>query len=48
METNVSLWARLQAAVPRGVNISLPVFAAFAENAEMRETAKLEPARTGR
>jgi len=37
METNVSLWARLQAAVPRGVNISLPVFAAFAENAEMRD-----------
>jgi 4-aminobutyrate aminotransferase len=37
MDTNASLWARLQAAVPRGVSISLPVFAVFAENAEIRD-----------
>jgi len=37
MDTNASLWARLQAAVPRGISISLPVFAAFAENAEIRD-----------
>jgi 4-aminobutyrate aminotransferase len=37
MDTNISLWGRLQAAVPRGVNISLPVFAASAENAEIRD-----------
>jgi 4-aminobutyrate aminotransferase / (S)-3-amino-2-methylpropionate transaminase / 5-aminovalerate transaminase len=37
MDTNASLWDRLQAAVPRGVSISLPVFAASAENAEIRD-----------
>ncbi|MFZ0661020.1 MAG: 4-aminobutyrate--2-oxoglutarate transaminase [Candidatus Binataceae bacterium] len=37
METNSSLWARLQSAVPRGVSVSLPIFAASAENAEIRD-----------
>jgi 4-aminobutyrate aminotransferase/(S)-3-amino-2-methylpropionate transaminase len=37
MDSNASLWARLQAAVPRGVSISLPVFAASAENGEIRD-----------
>lgn len=37
MDSNSSLWARLQAAVPRGVSISLPIFAAEAENGEIRD-----------
>lgn len=37
MDSNSSLWNRLQAAVPRGVSVSLPVFAASAENAEIRD-----------
>jgi len=37
MDSNKALWARLQSAVPRGVSISLPVFAASAENAEIHD-----------
>ena len=37
MESNSALWARLQAAVPRGVNVALPVFAATGDNAEIRD-----------
>src|SRR5208282_503399 len=37
MDTNARLWTRLQAAVPRGVSVLLPVFAASAENAEIRD-----------
>ena len=37
MDSNQALWARLQSAVPRGVSISLPIFAASAENAELRD-----------
>ncbi|MGO9604462.1 MAG: 4-aminobutyrate--2-oxoglutarate transaminase [Candidatus Binataceae bacterium] len=37
MDTNTRLWARLQSAVPRGVSVLLPVFAASAENAEIRD-----------
>jgi len=37
METNSSLWARMQSAVARGVSVSLPIFAASADNAEIRD-----------
>ncbi len=37
MDTNSSLWVRMQSAVARGVSVSLPVFAASAENAEIRD-----------
>jgi len=37
MDSNSSLWGRLQSAVPRGISITLPVFAASAENAELRD-----------
>ncbi|MGO9452217.1 MAG: 4-aminobutyrate--2-oxoglutarate transaminase [Candidatus Binataceae bacterium] len=37
MDTNTRLWARLQSAVPRGVSVLLPVFAASAENAEIHD-----------
>jgi 4-aminobutyrate aminotransferase/(S)-3-amino-2-methylpropionate transaminase len=37
VDSNKALWGRLQSAVPRGVNITLPVFAASADNAEIRD-----------
>src|SRR5579885_2194614 len=37
MASNSALWGRLQAAVARGVSVSLPVFAASAEGAEVRD-----------
>src|SRR5215469_16867089 len=37
MDTNASLWARLQASVPRGVSISYAVFCVTKENAEIRD-----------
>jgi len=35
MSTNSELWARREAAVPRGVGIAHPIFTAHAENAEL-------------
>jgi 4-aminobutyrate aminotransferase/(S)-3-amino-2-methylpropionate transaminase len=35
MSTNSELWARREAAVPRGVSVAHPIFTAHAENAEL-------------
>ncbi len=37
MDSNSALWGRLQAAVARGVSISIPAFVDSAENAEIRD-----------
>jgi 4-aminobutyrate aminotransferase len=37
MKTNSTLWTRMQSAVARGVSVSLPIFAAAADNAELRD-----------
>ena len=46
--TNTSLFARRQAAVPRGVASATQVFASKAENAEVWDTGVQLPPRGGR